>query len=310
MKYRVTANLSWVLDTEDEHPLEFAKNQLREMLNTGSIEIRSSLKLDKLKKQKTRQVVGEFSPAEVLAHIGSDPDSPERKDFVVGNKTYSVRMNSHRYFVFRTSLNCVACGLAGTKMLLEKHPRDTHPHFNLYAEEHGQLVLMTKDNILAKARGGGDHHSNYQTMCSICNNIKGSSHLTLEGIKYLRQIYNDNLLHMPRKNLGTLIEAARKKLIIKDKEEKGLSKSAWHARHVEKKAQEDFVCLKCDVHVVDRNGELVAITVYETKDQVDVIACIQAGTQLKPLGFNDRKLIFALGDRTFSLYHGHTDYKV
>lgn len=49
-------------------------------------------------------------------------------------------------------------------------------HFNLYAiDKDGNEVLMTKDHILAKARGGKDRISNYQTCCKVCNETKGAT---------------------------------------------------------------------------------------------------------------------------------------
>ena len=63
-------------------------------------------------------------------------------------------MNSQRYFIFRESACCAACGLEGTVMVLEQNPHDRNPHFNLYAVEDGKHVLMTKDHVLPKAFGG------------------------------------------------------------------------------------------------------------------------------------------------------------
>ena len=49
-------------------------------------------------------------------------------------------------------------------------------HFNLYAiGENGNWILMTKDHITPKSRGGRDHLSNLQTMCDQCNNRKGDT---------------------------------------------------------------------------------------------------------------------------------------
>ena len=47
---------------------------------------------------------------------------------------------------------------------------------NLYAiDENGKEVLMTKDHILPKSKGGKDEIDNYQTMCIRCNEAKGNN---------------------------------------------------------------------------------------------------------------------------------------
>ena len=49
-------------------------------------------------------------------------------------------------------------------------------HFNLYAlDADGNEVLMTKDHIVPKSKGGEDKGINYQTMCYPCNYVKGDS---------------------------------------------------------------------------------------------------------------------------------------
>jgi 5-methylcytosine-specific restriction endonuclease McrA len=53
-------------------------------------------------------------------------------------------------------------------------------HLNLYAvTETGERVLMTKDHIVPRSRGGANQHENYQTMCIICNQQKADG--TPEG---------------------------------------------------------------------------------------------------------------------------------
>lgn len=58
----------------------------------------------------------------------------------------------------------------------EKRPKDVSYHLNLYAvDENGKEILMTKDHIIPKSKGGKDHISNYQTMCVRCNMTKGNN---------------------------------------------------------------------------------------------------------------------------------------
>lgn len=67
---------------------------------------------------------------------------------------------------------CVACGIEGEFFALESC-RDETPHLNLYAiNEDGEEILMTKDHIFPKSKGGRNEMANYQTMCAPCNSSK------------------------------------------------------------------------------------------------------------------------------------------
>lgn len=89
----------------------------------------------------------------------------------------TIKGNSHRYQTFFTKgLRCVCCGIEGQYFAKEKSGKDKSYHLNLYAvDDDGNEVLMTKDHIIPKSKGGKDHISNYQTMCEACNFAKGNS---------------------------------------------------------------------------------------------------------------------------------------
>lgn len=156
------------------------------------------------------ETLGEFTLEEVFSKLSKNSDKIE---FKVENESYLVRMNSHRYFVFKENSKCVACGLAGVKFVLEKHPNDKTPHFNLYAIENDELVLMTKDHVLAKSKGGLNKSDNYQTTCCLCNNLKADCHLSYEQVKVLRNLWDENR-HIPRKQLSKLIQETRHNLLF------------------------------------------------------------------------------------------------
>lgn len=91
-----------------------------------------------------------------------------------------VNMTSQRYQLFATKgVRCACCGIEGEFFSLDAEDhggRVTH-HFNLIAiDADGREVLMTKDHILAKSRGGKDTLANYQPMCLPCNMSKGTGH--------------------------------------------------------------------------------------------------------------------------------------
>lgn len=210
--YKAIATITWKFDSDEPiaRCLESAKAQLDEILETnphGEDFDGFCVQMDiaRMKERKKLVHIDEFSFDEVLPFI---TETETKKEYKVHGEIYLVRMNSDRYFVFKNNPNCVACGLEGTKFMLDINPGDQSPHFNLYGEENGRLVLMTKDHILAKSQGGQDELNNYQTMCSTCNNLKGHYDLTLEQVSELRKLY-DNVEKLPRKELRELINTRR-----------------------------------------------------------------------------------------------------
>jgi len=100
------------------------------------------------------------------------------REYRVGDNTYLVKMHSARYKMFVDNIACVRCGIVGTHFNLERMTDGVshRAHFNLYGihPHTGEEVLMTKDHILPRSKGGKDNLSNYQTMCAICNGEKGN----------------------------------------------------------------------------------------------------------------------------------------
>lgn len=121
---------------------------------------------------------GLYSMEEVHAHIGADPHEFDGD---------LIKMDSHRYALFARDHTCARCGLKGSFYAKERGARFVKStgefrattnlwHFNLYAltdGPHPAAVLMTKDHILPKSRGGRDVQDNYQPMCAPCNTDKG-----------------------------------------------------------------------------------------------------------------------------------------
>jgi 5-methylcytosine-specific restriction endonuclease McrA len=112
----------------------------------------------------------EFAVDEVLPHA-----TAERTERVF--EGFRVWMDSDRYHLFRRSRVCAGCGVEGTVFLLDQSGpgQGDRAHFNLYARTDDGLVLMTKDHVVPKSRGGKNTLSNYQPMCAPCNTAKGSS---------------------------------------------------------------------------------------------------------------------------------------
>lgn len=86
-----------------------------------------------------------------------------------------ISMDSHRYWVFNhKGTDCVTCGLKGYYFAKERDNDSSRYHFNLYGLDiNGIEVMMTKDHIIPKSKGGINHLDNYNPMCYNCNQEKG-----------------------------------------------------------------------------------------------------------------------------------------
>lgn len=300
--YKTTATVQWVVDlpancTTEEEKQAAAYQDLQRVLgdNEGRFTYLQIDKLDKMKDRKGRIVLGRYSVEDVLSHVGQE----DRKTYVTPDgKEWTVKMTSHRYFIFCASRKCVSCGIDGSIMLLEMHPHDTTPHFNMYAEEDDELVLMTKDHIHPKMSGGADRHSNYQTMCSICNNLKGSDPITISETRNLREIHREHSKRLTKKEIHKLIRA-EKDAILASREKSD----------VEYQIQDNTVITKCDVDIyINDDGSIHCAAVYDgVLENNKHIACLKKGTYLYPVGTDGEKIVLKFGDEIFTLHKGLTE---
>lgn len=300
-RYRLTATVQWEIETTRSDLLvnqEEARAKLEAQVHEIFPEARVVIRSDKLKEKAVAVRLGEFRPDEVLPYVSKD-DS--RRNYKLNGKTHSVRMNSHRYFIFRENPACVACGIVGEIMILEQHPHSKNPHFNLYGIDGTRLVLMTKDHIQPRAYGGKDVHSNYQTMCIVCNNLKGSANMTLDGIASLREVYDENKGRLTKKKLHLLIEETKKQLEQPWPETlNSIQTEARDKRKALRKAKADAVEVNCDFNLWNYDDEIVAISVYdEVPEGMTHFGCIRRGTELEPLAAHAGRVLVELGDAVF-----------
>lgn len=107
-------------------------------------------------------------------------------DGVVQVEPVRVYASSDRYELFNAKgTTCVKCGTKGThlRLRLTNYTKEgiLRGHFNLHDDKG---ILMTKDHIIPRAKGGKNHLSNYQTMCEPCNIAKGTK-IILEEVKQI-----------------------------------------------------------------------------------------------------------------------------
>lgn len=87
---------------------------------------------------------------------------------------YNVYTLSLRYKTFMEKGHvCKRCMRKGSYYALEtSNPASKRAHFNLYADDG---MLMTKDHIFPKSKGGIDSIDNMETLCQECNSKKGNT---------------------------------------------------------------------------------------------------------------------------------------
>ena len=102
---------------------------------------------------------------------------PEDKKAMVVINGDKIKGNSQRFQTFFTKgLKCACCGIEGKYFGKEKDFNAARYHLNLYAlDESENEVLMTKDHIVPRSKGGASELYNYQTMCVKCNIAKGNN---------------------------------------------------------------------------------------------------------------------------------------
>ena len=122
----------------------------------------------------------QYSLEEVFLHV----DIPENPMLInQGNKNKKkvdfdgdiIKVSSDRLVLFKDKgCKCVVCGIEGA-YFQKDYSSCPNPHLNLYAtNDNGEPVLMTKDHIQPKSKGGKDCQANYQPMCQPCNIEKGN----------------------------------------------------------------------------------------------------------------------------------------
>jgi 5-methylcytosine-specific restriction endonuclease McrA len=139
--------------------------------------------------------LGIFPIKDVLPFIGNFDKTYRTNDGHIVN----VHMDSMRYKTFNESLSCCVCGVIGEFFSLEGTiDKPDIAHFNLYAvDHHGREVLMTKDHIIPKSKGGSNYDlSNFRTMCLFCNNIRADNEeLSLDEILEMHSLFGYRSAH-------------------------------------------------------------------------------------------------------------------
>lgn len=119
-----------------------------------------------------------YSPEYILPLIGK-----YLPNIILDGDEVSISSTRLRTFSEK-GITCTKCGITGQyfvkertrlnkkqKLLRKKKGYDAF-HLNLYAIKDGEEILMTRDHIFPKSRGGTNSITNSQTMCKTCNELK------------------------------------------------------------------------------------------------------------------------------------------
>lgn len=86
---------------------------------------------------------------------------------------HKVKTKDDRYLNFiEHGFECAKCGIKGKYVNLECNT-GLGNHFNVYGiDKEENEILLTKDHIYPKSKGGLDNIKNYQVLCENCNHNK------------------------------------------------------------------------------------------------------------------------------------------
>lgn len=104
--------------------------------------------------------------------------------FRLNNKSPRMRL-----LLVRRELTCKCCGIKASFAAIESCPSSkNYKSLNFYGYDHeGKEVLLTWDHIKPRSLGGKNSASNSQTLCAICNVLKGNA-LHFREIRVIRQM--------------------------------------------------------------------------------------------------------------------------
>lgn len=124
------------------------------------------------------------------------PDVPgvELVPFGVGEKKIFINVACGRLVLLAKNRCCKGCGIIGTRLFIDlddsrsKLLKEPVFHVNLYAEigsveGSSHFVLMCKDHIKPRVKGGADDFGNFQTLCYNCNSVKSTFEITTEQLR-------------------------------------------------------------------------------------------------------------------------------
>ena len=98
-------------------------------------------------------------------------DGKGKDSFIVSGNRIRISMTLRTFM--RYGVKCAGCGTKARYFTIFRNEKGSFLQLFAYDGE-GKEVLMTKDHIVPRSKGGADDLKNYQPMCAICNTKKGN----------------------------------------------------------------------------------------------------------------------------------------
>lgn len=90
------------------------------------------------------------------------------------NDEYNIKIKRRRALIYkRIGIDCVHCDTKASHFALGIDNGGNY-HLDLYGYNKNVLTMITIDHIIPKSKGGKSSIDNYQPMCKLCNENKGS----------------------------------------------------------------------------------------------------------------------------------------
>jgi len=134
--------------------------------------------------------LAEFAIEDILSKINIESLPPliEFSSSINGLK-YNLNLfrwtNKPKLKCFAKSTSCVCCGTKAEKFILIQQKKEDPPALQLIGNFNDKPILFTVDHIVPLSMGGINNYSNYQTMCSSCNNLKSNLDISFDEINKL-----------------------------------------------------------------------------------------------------------------------------
>lgn len=111
-----------------------------------------------------------YSVSRIL-HRAEVAEGKGKDSFSISGKIVRISMTLRTFMKY--GVVCAKCGTKARYFTLYKDKQ--HYFLQLFScDEEGNEVLMTKDHIVPRSKGGANDIRNYQPMCAICNTKKGN----------------------------------------------------------------------------------------------------------------------------------------
>lgn len=142
--------------------------------------------------------------------------------------------------VINGNKKCVSCNLVSKYVAVVKNVNTHKTNVIFFVEgEDNTFIPLTKDHIVAKARGGTDKFKNLQSMCSVCNTEKADL--------IVGQSTNADELLIYKNHYDSLITKQRDFSYTRKQIKKVIQSLPWYMkllgihRYIEKKLKEPLV---------------------------------------------------------------------